>query len=70
MMFGILYEVTGNVVYITLLFNMQSCMFVLSVIMVTIISLVNNSLVFTKYTICLLTIALYHIQLVITSVSG
>ena len=45
MMFDILYEVTSNAVYFPLLFKMRPCMFVLSVTMVTIISLVKNSLV-------------------------
>ena len=70
MMFDILYEVTSNEVYLPLLFKMRPYMFVLSVTMVTIVLLVNNSLFCTKYTICLLTIAFYHILLVIISVSG
>ena len=45
MMFDILYEVTSNEVYLSLLFKMRLCMFVLSVTMVTIVLLVNNSLV-------------------------
>ena len=45
MMFDILYEVTSNEVYLPLLFKMRPCMFVLSVTMVTIVLLVNNSLV-------------------------
>ena len=45
MMFDILYEVTSNEVYLPLLFKMRPCMFALSVTMVTIVLLVNNSLV-------------------------